>query len=148
MNEISKRRNGDKATKGLTILLSTDDRERLETVSDAWNTSFAETIRRALANEAERIHEANAAPRLDQIQDSQAKTSLAISKLSIDLSEHKARTEYLVAITKSLENNLKTEIESVGSSSNATAVRLLAMIRTFKNREAIEAEIQRILHGE
>lgn len=146
--EINKRHTVTNNSKPLTTLLSTEDRERLELISDTWNVSLAEAIRRAIANEAERVTEEKTAPRLNQIQDSQTKTQEVISRLSMDLSEHRARTESLIAIVRSMENQLKSEIENVAANTNSTAVRLLAMVRTLKTRDAIEVEIQRILHGE
>lgn len=148
MKEINKRRTVANTSKPLTTLLGTEDRERLELISDTWNVSLAEAIRRAITNEAERVEEEKSAPRLNQIQESQTKTQEVISRLSMDLSEHRARTESLIAIVRSMENQLKIEIESVATNTNSTAVRLLAMVRTLKNRDAIEAEIQCILHGE
>src|ERR1035438_4184701 len=148
MKEINKRRTVANTSKPLTTLLGTEDRERLELISDTWNVSLAEAIRRAITNEAERVEEEKSAPRLNQIQESQTKTQEVISRLSMDLSEHRARTESLIAIVRSMENQLKIEIESVATNTNSTAVRLLAMVRTLKTRDAIEAEIQCILHGE
>jgi hypothetical protein len=148
MKDINKRRNAANTSKPLTTLLGTEDRERLELISDTWNVSLAEAIRRAITNEAERVEEEKSAPRLNQIQESQTKTQEVISRLSMDLSEHRARTESLIAIVRSMENQLRIEIESVATSTNSTAVRLLAMVRTLKTRDAIEAEIQRILHGD
>lgn len=148
MKENNKRRTAANTSKPLTTLLGTEDRERLELISDSWNVSLAEAIRRAIANEAERVEEEKSAPRLNQIQESQTKTQEVISRLSMDLSEHRSRTESLIAIVRSMENQLKIEIESVATNTNSTAVRLLAMVRTLKTRDAIEAEIQCILHGE
>lgn len=131
----------------LPVLLSKEDRDRLEKLANAWDVSLAEAIRRSIQNEYERFEEDRIAPRLDQLRDHQMQTLEGLLSMRSDLVEIRSRIEAVFPLIKAIERETHSKLDDIAQPTNATAIRLLAMIRTMKPEkvEEIEREMSKII---
>lgn len=146
MNTKSKRRIGP-SSRPITLLLAPNDREHLEELAIAWDCSLAEGVRRCIGAEFERLQEERFSGRLDALREINSQQFESTQRLSMDLSELRARIEALFVVVRGIEKSTESKLEEIAEPTNASAIRLLALIRTLKTREDVEREIQNILSG-
>jgi hypothetical protein len=122
----------------ITIRLSPGERKMLDTICDDLGCTQARTFRTILAEAFERHQEDRNRTKLEEIDDK-------VSASKRDLEQLSARLESAIAIIRSFELATQKKLDDLAAPTNATAVRLLAVVRSASGRDKIEAEIQNIL---
>jgi len=145
--DIYTRHNMTSYSKPLPVLMSDKDRARLEKLQDSWHCSLGEAVRRCISDVSERAEEERSAPRLDQIRENQLQILESNITLRSDLTDLRSRVEAVFPVIKGIEKVTLEKLLEIDKASTASAVRLLAMIRTMQSRPKIEEEVERILSG-
>ena len=122
----------------ITVRLNGEERRMLDSVCDDLGYSQAKAFRTIISEAFERHQEERSRTRLEEIDSKVSVTKHHLEQLA-------ARIESTIAILRSFEIATNQKLDNISAPVNATAVRLLAVVRSAGGRDKIEAEIQNIL---
>lgn len=122
----------------VTLRLNTEERKMLDAVCEDLGYSQAKTFRTIISEAFERHQEERNRTRLEEIDSKVSVTKSHLEQLA-------ARLENTIAILRSFEIATNQKLDDISAPVNATAVRLLAVVRSAGGRDKIEAEIQNII---
>jgi len=122
----------------VTVRLNGEERRMLDSVCEDLGYSQAKTFRTIISEAFERHQEERNRTRLEEIDSKVSVTKHHLEQLA-------ARLENTIAILRSFEIAANQKLDNISAPVNATAIRLLAVVRSAGGRDKIEAEIQNIL---